>query len=656
MEQISEYGVSLRMTITESSEELLMVFDLNNLVLRCQAGMSKAGLTNKEGIPTGGLFGSIRVFNGYIQKLQPTHVACFWDFGRSVFRTQIQADYKGDRPKSAYLEPGEVQLTFHLFEQYLDLIRVFHYKEEGIEADDLIADCVYQNRDSLPITILSADHDLRQLVRQPDPYPVTVIKPSMSSTKTNESTYTYQSVIDEYKLPPHRLAELWSIEGDIGDCQPSGTKVLVRRRADWGHTRKCELDVCSCRDKKHNYHCLNCKSVFYSINHSWRCPECVANVSQPLHYVYIETPIEEVVVGDTVASYNGDVWTTETVQEVSCRDYEGQLVRVETEQGKVSRYTPEHRCMATIGGLSGYYCTYLMKRGIHFRVGMSRLGEKVYRWQEEGAESLWILSVHKDKDECLLEEQLLSFKYGLPDLTFSGSNFSVTQEVTEKLQTRLDRFWDTVGDLTTRAQICLQEYGLLSEFPHFSKLDFNKRTAISSKYLAESRAANLITGMSVAVRVGTETRLGTGHREQIEVSRESYRGQVYSLRVSGSQLYVADGILTHNCIKGVPGFGPVKALKALQEHGTLSQAIACHPKFAGFERQIHNNFRMIKLPSEVVPSYRPEITEFVFPKVVNDRDLEDFFREYELNSLLLKLEAGTLFKQETGMRTGFGNI
>jgi len=200
-----------------SDSDLLLVFDCNNVVIRAHAGMMKSGLSSSKGVPTGGIFGAIRTFNTYIQKLKPTHVLCFWDYGRSTFRTALRSDYKGDRPKPAYLEPGELQLTFQLFEEYLYLSGVSSFKEQGIEADDLIAGCVFSLRDQTPISIITADHDLRQLVRQPDPYPVTVVKPSMSGTKPNEQTYTYQSVIDEYKLPPHRLAELWAIEGDQSD-------------------------------------------------------------------------------------------------------------------------------------------------------------------------------------------------------------------------------------------------------------------------------------------------------------------------------------------------------------------------------------------------------------------------------------------------------
>ena len=196
---------------------LLAIYDLNNIVIRAHAGMMKSGLSSSKGVPTGGIFGAIRTFNTYIQKLEASHVICFWDRGRSTFRTALREEYKGDRPKSAYLEPGELQLTFQLFEEYLNLLDVGSYSEFGVEADDLIAGCVWSLQDQTPISILSADHDLRQLVRQPDPYPVTVVKPSMSSTKPNEQTYTYQTVIDEYKLPPHRLAEIWAVEGDQSD-------------------------------------------------------------------------------------------------------------------------------------------------------------------------------------------------------------------------------------------------------------------------------------------------------------------------------------------------------------------------------------------------------------------------------------------------------
>ncbi len=194
-----------------------LVVDLNNVVIRAYSGMMKADLRSSDGTPTGGLLSAIKTLNGYIQKLDSTHVSCFWDYGKSTYRTSIRPEYKGDRPKSTYLEPGEIQTTFQLFEEYLDLVGIFHYKEQGIEADDLIGHCVSTFKTELPITVLSADHDLRQLVSQSNPYPVTVVKPSMSSSKPNSSTYTYESVVEEYGLPPHRLAEIWAIQGDVGD-------------------------------------------------------------------------------------------------------------------------------------------------------------------------------------------------------------------------------------------------------------------------------------------------------------------------------------------------------------------------------------------------------------------------------------------------------
>ena len=625
-----------------SASELCLVVDCNNMVIRAHAGMLKAGLATKAGIPTGGLFGSVRALNRYIQNLKPTHIACFWDFGRSSFRVGIAEDYKGDRPKSEYLKPGDLQQTFKLFEEYLNLIGVFHYKELNVEADDLIANCVMDHRDTVPITILSADHDLRQLVRQPDPYPVTVVKPSMSSTKPNEVTYTYQSVVDEYKLPPHRLAEIWAIEGDASDCQPAGTQVTVRRKIDYSSVRKCGDSNCSCSRKKFDFHCLNCRSLFNSSNQSWRCPECVTSSSQPIFYEYVEIPIEEVVVGDQVASYNGDVWKLEIVVATKEEDYQGPLVVVESESGLTSKYTPGHYCMSKIGDLEGQYYVYLMKRGTSYRIGKSRFSESARRF-EEGADSIWILSVHEDEHDCLLQEQILSYKYGIPDLVF----------VDEKKQLRLDSFWSSVGDITYKAKQCLEDFGLDFEYPYLSSGLRGRQSP--SRYLVKTRAANLLSGMSVSVRRGSDTKLGTGEYERISVSREEYSGKIYSLSVTGSHLYVADGILTHNCIRGVPGFGAVKSFRAIQEYGSLSNAIANHPKLAGYERQIHNNYRMIKLPSEV-ETVTHQLEEYYFPKAIVNSDLRAFFELYELQSLVMKYDAGALFDEEIGMKSGFGHL
>lgn len=208
-------------------DPLAVVVDGNNILIRAHGGMSYSNLTTSDGTPSGGLYGTIRVFHMYLAKLKPTHVLWCWDQGGSSFRTAINGEYKGNRPKKTV--PGEdpsydeLVATFRNFQEYLGLLGVAQVRKHGVEADDWIAQFVVENSKEIPITILSADHDVRQLIRHPDGgYPVHVLKPSVSNSNSGrralkEKLYTYDSIIEEYKVPPHRLPELWAIQGDSTD-------------------------------------------------------------------------------------------------------------------------------------------------------------------------------------------------------------------------------------------------------------------------------------------------------------------------------------------------------------------------------------------------------------------------------------------------------
>jgi 5'-3' exonuclease len=211
--------------------EHAMVVDGNNILIRAHSGMSQSNLTTSDGRPSGGLYGTIRMFHMYLAKLKPTHVLWCWDQGKSTFRTSINSSYKGNRPTKS--NPGEDEnyddliATFKNFQDYLDLLHVAQIRRPGVEADDWIAQFVVEHRGRVPITILSADHDVRQLVTQPTEgeHPVEVLKPSVSNSNSvrrafKEKLYTYEAVLEEYGLVPERLPELWAIQGDQSDNLP----------------------------------------------------------------------------------------------------------------------------------------------------------------------------------------------------------------------------------------------------------------------------------------------------------------------------------------------------------------------------------------------------------------------------------------------------
>src|SRR5690606_7036392 len=124
--------------------------------------------------------------------------------------------------------------------------------------------------------------------------------------------------------------------------------------------------------------------------------------------------------GDRVLSWSGRTRRGQLhkkgspVTKVGSRHYEGKLVRVRTDRGRTSSYTADHICIARtdVALPQGNHVVYLMRRGASFRLGATThkrtynnnpLGV-IVRAKEQGADDVWILSVHADRNEALLAE------------------------------------------------------------------------------------------------------------------------------------------------------------------------------------------------------------------------------------------------------------
>ena len=251
-------------------------------------------------------------------------------------------------------------------------------------------------------------------------------------------------------------------------------------------------------------------------------------------------PIETLEVGDYVTAFNfkdsrayarkilGK--TTRTIAET--------LISV-TAMGKTSRYTQNHICLAR--HRKHWYCTYLMKRGNTFRVGMSALWNKqvgagpLLRLRAEDADALWILDVFPTRREAIIAEQAVTIRYGLPQLMFTEKSGALIT------QAALDQLWANI-DNTEKAKGALAAFGRLLEYPYFTKQD-NLHASLKRPHRV--RACNLLRSSEVMLRDGTWA--------ESEIGQEVFSGEVVSLDVEKEHNYFADGILTHNC-QSVYGF------------------------------------------------------------------------------------------------------
>ncbi len=187
---------------------------------------------------------------------------------------------------------------------------------------------------------------------------------------------------------------------------------------------------------------------------------------------------------------------------------------------------------------------YMMRRGGRFRVGWCQLfnSQKCFhlgiRAHHEKAEDAWILKVADDRTEASVWESIIATRYGIPTFPFEAVNGA--NHITPA---SIDRVFDDFPgvELQQRAISCLRAHGLNLTFPIWEQASTTKSG--SRTFLC--RGYNLISDlMEVPVHI-------RGKRVQWDwarIDREIKKTTVYGLRVEKHRNYVANGIVTHNCI------------------------------------------------------------------------------------------------------------
>lgn len=163
--------------------------------------------------------------------------------------------------------------------------------------------------------------------------------------------------------------------------------------------------------------------------------------------------IEELKEADKVrvAVGNGETKLLD-VKNISKKIYEGKIVKVTTESGKVIKSTPNHLTFTRVLIEDGKYYVYLMyKKGYRYRIGQtssirSRENKKAsglaVRLNGEQADKMWVIKVCSSKGEATYYEEFYSVKYGIPKTVFNsrGRNITLSQDQINNLFKEINTF------------------------------------------------------------------------------------------------------------------------------------------------------------------------------------------------------------------------
>ena len=196
----------------ESKEERLLLVDGMALMFRAYYASAVSGYIRrtKAGLPTNAIYGFMRYFWDAVEKFEPTHIACCWDLGSKTFRTEQFAAYKGNRSAA----PDDLVPQFSVIRDVMDSLGIPNISAEGYEADDCIGTLADKFSQSMPVLVLTGDHDMLQLV---SPQTSVII---MKKGHGNYMVYTPESLMEERQLLPEQIIDLKGLMGDTSDNYP----------------------------------------------------------------------------------------------------------------------------------------------------------------------------------------------------------------------------------------------------------------------------------------------------------------------------------------------------------------------------------------------------------------------------------------------------
>ncbi|MBE1236628.1 DNA polymerase I [Phaeovibrio sulfidiphilus] len=194
----------------------LMLIDGSGYIFR--AYHSLPPMSRTDGTPVGAVYGFTNMLIKFLNENRATHIAVIFDAGRATFRNEIYSAYKAHRPDP----PEDLIPQFPLVREAVRAFGLPCLEQKGFEADDLIATLTRRAREeNLPVTIVSSDKDLMQLVGDG----VDMLDP-MTSRSIGP-----QEVEAKFGVPPDKVVDVQALAGDSVDNVPGVPGIGVKTAA-----------------------------------------------------------------------------------------------------------------------------------------------------------------------------------------------------------------------------------------------------------------------------------------------------------------------------------------------------------------------------------------------------------------------------------------
>ncbi len=205
----------------------LLLVDGYSLLYR--AFFSSPPLTTREGVPTGALYGFVRMLLRLLDENEPEYALVALDASGPTFRHDSFADYKANRLAA----PDDLKAQMRSVRELLDGLSIARYEHQGFEGDDVLGTLAHIGTErGLDVTIVTGDGDALQLVSE---------SVSVMLTRRGVSEldcFTPDAVQAKYQFEPKLLPDYKGLRGDSSDNIPGvpgiGDKTAINLVSKYG--------------------------------------------------------------------------------------------------------------------------------------------------------------------------------------------------------------------------------------------------------------------------------------------------------------------------------------------------------------------------------------------------------------------------------------
>ena len=222
---------------------MLYVVDGSYYIFR--AFYAVRNMRNSKGMPTNGLYAFTNMLLNLVRDHRPDYLAIAFDPPGDVFRNRLYPEYKANRDAP----PEDLIPQFPRFRDIVRSLNVPILEVPDFEADDLIGTMtVRAGLEGIPVTVLSGDKDLAQLVTE-----TVTLYDSMRDKKVGMA-----EVLERFKVKPSQVADVLGLAGDTSDNIPGvpgiGEKTAGALIAEFGSVENvlANIDKVSGKKRKEN--------------------------------------------------------------------------------------------------------------------------------------------------------------------------------------------------------------------------------------------------------------------------------------------------------------------------------------------------------------------------------------------------------------------